>query len=54
METGEPYIMFEDAVDVGLPDFQKKRFEGTITVTYALKLLATDEERTAVCCLVSI
>ena len=25
METGEPYIMFEDAVDADLPDFQKKK-----------------------------
>ena len=25
METGEPYLMFEDAVQADLPDFQKRK-----------------------------
>ena len=25
METGEPYLMFEDAVNNDLPDFQKRK-----------------------------
>ena len=25
METGEPYLMFEDAVNEDLPDFQKRK-----------------------------
>ena len=29
METGEPYIMFEDAVNNNLPEFQQKRFKSS-------------------------
>jgi ribonucleoside-diphosphate reductase alpha chain len=55
METGEPYLMFEDAVQAGLPDFQQRK---GLTVHHSNLCseitLATDEERTAVCCLSSV
>ena len=55
METGEPYIMFEDAVDGGLPDFQKKKGLKVNHSNLCSEItLATDEERTAVCCLSSV
>jgi len=55
VETGEPYIMFEDTVNNALPQFQKdlglrvhhSNLCGEI-------VLATNEERTAVCCLSSV
>ena len=55
METGEPYVMFEDAVQAGLPDFQKKLgLEVHHSNLCSEITLATDEERTAVCCLSSV
>ncbi len=55
METGEPYIMFEDAVDAELPDFQKKKGLKVNHSNLCSEItLATNEERTAVCCLSSV
>ena len=55
METGEPYIMFEDAVQHGLPDFQKRKGLKVHHSNLCSEItLATDEERTAVCCLSSV
>lgn len=55
METGEPYLMFEDAVQQGLPDFQKKKGLQVHHSNLCSEItLATDEERTAVCCLSSV
>ena len=55
METGEPYVMFEDAVDGGLPDFQKaKGLKVNHSNLCSEITLATNDERTAVCCLSSV
>ncbi len=55
METGEPYVMFEDAVQNGLPDFQKRKGLKVHHSNLCSEItLATDEERTAVCCLSSV
>jgi ribonucleoside-diphosphate reductase alpha chain len=55
METGEPYIMFEDAVDAELPDFQKSKGLKVNHSNLCSEItLATNEERTAVCCLSSV
>lgn len=55
METGEPYIMFEDAVDAELPDFQKdKGLKVNHSNLCSEITLATNDERTAVCCLSSV
>ena len=55
IETGEPYIMFEDAVQNALPDFQKKKGLKVHHSNLCSEItLATDEERTAVCCLSSV
>ena len=55
METGEPYLMFEDAVQQGLPEFQKKKGLQVHHSNLCSEItLATDEERTAVCCLSSV
>jgi len=55
METGEPYLMFEDAVQQGLPDFQKKKGLQVHHSNLCSEItLATDDERTAVCCLSSV
>ena len=55
METGEPYIMFEDAVDAELPDFQKKKGLKVNHSNLCSEItLATNDERTAVCCLSSV
>ena len=55
METGEPYLMFEDAVQEGLPDFQKNKGLRVNHSNLCSEItLATDEERTAVCCLSSV
>ena len=55
METGEPHLMFEEAEQAGLPDFQQRK---GLTVHHSNLCseitLATDEERTAVCCLSSV
>ena len=55
METGEPYLMFEDAVNKDLPDFQKKKGLKVHHSNLCSEItLATNEERTAVCCLSSV
>ena len=55
METGEPYIMFEDAVNAELPEFQKSKGLKVNHSNLCSEItLATDEERTAVCCLSSV
>ena len=55
METGEPYFMFEDAVQSELPDFQKRKGLQVHHSNLCSEItLATNEERTAVCCLSSV
>ena len=55
IETGEPYIMYEDAVQNALPDFQKRKGLQVHHSNLCSEItLATDEERTAVCCLSSV
>lgn len=55
METGEPYIMYEDAVQNALPQFQKKKGLQVHHSNLCSEItLATNEERTAVCCLSSV
>ena len=55
VETGEPYIMFGDTVQEALPQFQKnlglKAHQSNLCSEITL---ATDNERTAVCCLSSV
>ena len=55
METGEPYLMFEDAVNADLPEFQKRKGLVVNHSNLCSEItLATNEERTAVCCLSSV
>lgn len=55
VETGEPYIMFEDTVDKAAPEFQKaKGLKVTQSNLCSEIVLPTNEERTAVCCLCSV
>lgn len=55
METGEPYVMFEDAVKAGLPDYQKELGLDVHHSNLCSEItLATSPERTAVCCLSSV
>ena len=55
METGEPYIMFGDTVQDSLPDFQKEMGLKVHHSNLCSEItLATNEERTAVCCLSSV
>lgn len=55
METGEPYFMFEDAVQNDLPSFQKRKGLQVHHSNLCSEItLATNEERTAVCCLSSV
>ena len=55
VETGEPYIMFKDTVQEALPDFQKKLGLQVHHSNLCSEItLATDSERTAVCCLSSV
>ena len=55
METGEPYLMFEDAVNADLPDFQKNKGLRVHHSNLCSEItLATNDERTAVCCLSSV
>ena len=55
VETGEPYIMFKDTVQDALPKYQK---EAGLKVNHSNLCseitLATDEDRTVVCCLSSV
>ena len=55
METGEPYLMFEDAVQEGLPEFQQNKGLRVNHSNLCSEItLATNDERTAVCCLSSV
>ena len=55
METGEPYVMFEDAVNNDLPSFQQKKGLYVNHSNLCSEItLPTNEERTAVCCLSSV
>ena len=55
METGEPYVMYENAVQDGLPIFQKRKGLKVHHSNLCSEItLATNEERTAVCCLSSV
>lgn len=52
LETGTPYLIFEDTANAAIPEYQ--RAEGLIPKTSNLCSeiwLATNEDRTAVCCL---
>ena len=55
METGEPYVMYEDAVNAELPLFQKELGLYVNHSNLCSEItLATNDERTAVCCLSSV
>jgi ribonucleoside-diphosphate reductase alpha chain len=55
METGEPYIMFEDAVNNDLPEFQQRKGLYVNHSNLCSEItLPTNDERTAVCCLSSV
>ena len=55
VETGEPYVMFGDTVQNALPEFQKNLGLKARQSNLCSEItLATDEERTAVCCLSSV
>jgi len=55
VETGEPYIMFEDAVNAGLPEYQRNLGLKVHHSNLCSEItLATNEKRTAVCCLSSV
>lgn len=55
VETGEPYIMFGDTVQKGLPECQKEKGLKVHHSNLCSEItLATDEDRTAVCCLSSV
>jgi len=54
-ELGEPYILFEEAVNDALPDFQKALGLKVRQSNLCTEItLPTDEKRTAVCCLSSV
>lgn len=54
-ETGEPYIMWGDTVNDGLPDYQRKLGLSVAQSNLCSEItLPTDSERTAVCCLSSV
>ena len=55
VETGEPYIMFEDTVQNALPPFQKELGLKVHHSNLCSEItLPTDKDRTAVCCLSSV
>ena len=55
VETGEPYIMFGDTVQEGLPECQKDLGLSVYQSNLCSEItLPTNEERTAVCCLSSV
>jgi ribonucleoside-diphosphate reductase alpha chain len=55
VETGEPYIMFEDTVNNDLPEFQRNLGLRVHHSNLCSEItLPTNEERTAVCCLSSV
>jgi ribonucleoside-diphosphate reductase alpha chain len=55
IEQGEPYILFDKAVNDALPEFQKKLGLRVHQSNLCSEItLPTNEERTAVCCLSSV
>jgi len=55
VETGEPYIMFKDAVDMAVPKFQQDLGLSVHHSNLCSEItLPTDKDRTAVCCLSSV
>jgi len=55
MEQGEPYIIYIDALQRALPDFQKKLGLKVHHSNLCVEItLPTNEDRTAVCCLSSL
>jgi len=55
VETGEPYIMFGDAVNEALPEFQQNLGLKVNQSNLCSEItLPTNEDRTAVCCLSSV
>ena len=55
VETGEPYIMFGDAVNEALPEFQQKLGLKVNQSNLCSEItLPTNDDRTAVCCLSSV
>jgi ribonucleoside-diphosphate reductase alpha chain len=55
VETGEPYIMFEDAVNESLPQYQRELGLRVHHSNLCSEItLPTNEDRTAVCCLSSV
>lgn len=55
VETGEPYIMFGDTVQEGLPDYQKDQGLKVHHSNLCSEItLPTTPDRTAVCCLSSV
>jgi ribonucleoside-diphosphate reductase alpha chain len=55
VETGEPYIMFEDAVNESLPEYQRELGLRVHHSNLCSEItLPTNEDRTAVCCLSSV
>lgn len=55
VETGEPYIMFEDTVQDALPEYQKEKGLQVHHSNLCSEItLATAHDRTAVCCLSSV
>ena len=55
VETGEPYIMFGDTVQEGMPECQRKLGLSVFQSNLCSEItLPTNENRTAVCCLSSV
>ncbi|MFC1467486.1 ribonucleoside-diphosphate reductase subunit alpha [Verrucomicrobiota bacterium] len=55
VETGEPYVLFEKAVEDGQPEFHKKMGLKVRQSNLCSEItLPTDKDRTAVCCLSSV
>ena len=55
VETGEPYIMFGDTVSAAVPEYQKEKGLKVHHSNLCSEItLATDKDRTAVCCLSSV
>ena len=55
VETGEPYIMFEDTVNENLPEYQKLLGLRVNQSNLCSEItLPTNQERTAVCCISSV
>ena len=55
VETGEPYIMFEDAVNNALPEYQRNLGLKVHQSNLCSEItLPTNQDRTAVCCLSSV